>query len=929
MKKLILFTIVLVLSFNSYGQDYNFSGTMTREKLELYLSRAITMQGLTDEISCYFPPCSPSSTNVYNPIAHNTSVKMLADINARFIGRACGLWGGEWMINYGYFNNVATMVHNINSEYLQKGLVKPIIQAGMFEFVSNQVNGIQMSNTVSAAYNEPLRNFNFDAMKYNDFPSNSNHQTIWGNQNEIVPDISKKETQMWFYFLATNYIDKGIEALHFGQAEIMDDNDPNHVHYWNLLQKIRSYAAAKNRGVVLCDAHTKGLYYSQTEQLLFDLHSYPLRIQEVNGTSWGDGTGGAAKIDYNYCGAIYGQSKGGKTFFGWSCTSLPYLVEFDNYGISSNPNQTGSTCFPWGWDEITWFGLQTENYRNNWLKYGYYKVKCLDHNAYLQMPGIRGMTENGVPWPGHIYRAVTGYYNQQETIKSIWNNSFLSPSNWIDYNFTNEEVINQPSNPHVNSSLIFGGTDRMYYIATDGYIHGYIKDNGVTGVWSTVSPSYAAQIFNNQNVSNQVKAKSDLTISPDGNTILYIGIDGYVHGFNVNNVWNYTYFDFVKQPMINQNLKADKNLIFTSNTRVYYVAKENNGMGNSIVHGFIKYNGNWTTVSPTYASQVSSNNMVQVGGALTHNPSNNRLYYVGTDGFLYYYTINNDWSYTYNIVPNTQLLNQNLRIIPNKLGINNNRIYYIGKELTNNNALRIHCLIDNGSSWSTVSPSWSAHTYNSQNINSQVQANGNEIAVSPNGQMISYIGIDNKVHYYKDINSGWNYSWNSTYGSNNLPASNSLQFVDNNTLFYNSTGDIKVHYVKFQESYCQNPSINVIESAFVYAKRTKETPPTRNLVNLQNQYALKDSLFLKNDMGNKIKIYPNPASSIIQIEMSSESLEDVYFEVIDQSARIVKSGKINSITTQLFIGDLANGLYLIILKKQNGTTYKQKIILTK
>jgi len=46
-------------------------------------------------------------------------------------------------------------------------------------------------------------------------------------------------------------------------------------------------------------------------------------------------------------------------------------------------------------------------------------------------------------------------------------------------------------------------------------------------------------------------------------------------------------------------------------------------------------------------------------------------------------------------------------------------------------------------------------------------------------------------------------------------------------------------------------------------------------------------------------------------------------------ARIVKSGKINSITTQLFIGDLANGLYLIILKKQNGTTYKQKIILTK
>jgi hypothetical protein len=98
---------------------------------------------------------------------------------------------------------------------------------------------------------------------------------------------------------------------------------------------------------------------------------------------------------------------------------------------------------------------------------------------------------------------------------------------------------------------------------------------------------------------------------------------------------------------------------------------------------------------------------------------------------------------------------------------------------------------------------------------------------------------------------------------------------------------------------------------------------------MQNQYALKDSLFLKIDMGNKIKIYPNPASSIIQIEMSSESIEDVYFEVFYQSARIVKSGKINSITTQLFIGDLTNGLYLIILKKQNGTSYKQKFIFTK
>jgi hypothetical protein len=35
--------------------------------------------------------------------------------------------------------------------------------------------------------------------------------------------------------------------------------------------------------------------------------------------------------------ALYNKSKGGKTASGWKCKSLPYLVEFDNYGISKHP----------------------------------------------------------------------------------------------------------------------------------------------------------------------------------------------------------------------------------------------------------------------------------------------------------------------------------------------------------------------------------------------------------------------------------------------------------------------------------------------------------------------------------------------------------------------------------------------------------------
>ena len=38
---------------------------------------------------------------------------------------------------------------------------------------------------------------------------------------QSVPDVSRPETKLWFYFLAASYIDLGCEAIHFGQAELM------------------------------------------------------------------------------------------------------------------------------------------------------------------------------------------------------------------------------------------------------------------------------------------------------------------------------------------------------------------------------------------------------------------------------------------------------------------------------------------------------------------------------------------------------------------------------------------------------------------------------------------------------------------------------------------------------------------------------------
>ena len=52
--------------------------------------------------------------------------------------------------------------------------------------------------------------------------------------------------------------------------------------------------------------------------------------------------------------SIYGRSKGGITPSGWRCGHLPYLVELDNWGVSSKPGQAGmGGCWVWGYDEIT------------------------------------------------------------------------------------------------------------------------------------------------------------------------------------------------------------------------------------------------------------------------------------------------------------------------------------------------------------------------------------------------------------------------------------------------------------------------------------------------------------------------------------------------------------------------------------------------
>jgi hypothetical protein len=104
---------------------------------------------------------------------------------------------------------------------------------------------------------------------------------------------------------------------------------------------------------------------------------------------------------------------------------VPYIVEFDNFGISDHPNVPDHNSHTvWGYDEISWFARQPEQYRNEFLEYAVDWIKKNDPIGYIQMPGAR----NTIPTPSSegIYRAntksatCTDGQNQEETIKKIW-----------------------------------------------------------------------------------------------------------------------------------------------------------------------------------------------------------------------------------------------------------------------------------------------------------------------------------------------------------------------------------------------------------------------------------------------------------------------------------------------------------------------------
>lgn len=389
-----LFLAVVLSPAGLSAQDYRFDRTISPEVLKNYLARSITMLDLLTE---------------QGDLADN--LRMLKSTGAKFAGRTVYLWGheAEFPRRLELAKKNVPKIHQADPDL--------VLQACIFEIVSRGVEQIAVPEWAFTALGQPVeqRNFRYAEMIYPD--GRGHHQ--WG-RDASVPDISRIETKLWFYTLAVSYLDAGIEALHFGQAEIMNANDPDSDHWWQLLALVRAYAAQHaRRHLVLCDAHVPSGGLLRQGRLLFDFHSFPLRIEEVPDRP----QEGVLRV--GFVDSIYGRSRGGITPSGWRCDHLPYLVEVDNWGVSDRPGQPHvGGCWVWGYDEISWFAHQSRDYRNRWLRYAWDWVRQHDPDGFLQMPGSRCLhcPVDGQWWyfANMPSAAVPNGFGQEDTIREIW-----------------------------------------------------------------------------------------------------------------------------------------------------------------------------------------------------------------------------------------------------------------------------------------------------------------------------------------------------------------------------------------------------------------------------------------------------------------------------------------------------------------------------
>ena len=302
--------------------------------------------------------------------------------------------------------------------------------------------------------------------------------------------------------------------------------------YSEFLAKVRAYAKTHaRRHLVLMDGHVPSRGMVRDGVSLLDFNSFPLRIKAVPEKPY------KAVLEVNHLDALFKRSKGCTSPSGWRCESLPYLVEFDNFGRSRTPNVAdNTTIFVWGWDEISWLALQPEAYRNQWLRYAYNWIEETDPNGHLQMPVTRMIS-----CPNQTLRtyfantkspACPVGYSQEETIKQIWNHEVRpavqtargNPGHYVfvaqDYGMPLNNVADVAVDSKNNVFTIVRGETPILVFNSEGkFLYGWGK--------GMIAGPHGIYIDSHDNVfCDDTKDHVVLKFTTDGKLLMTLGVKG-------------------------------------------------------------------------------------------------------------------------------------------------------------------------------------------------------------------------------------------------------------------------------------------------------------------------------------------------------------------------------------------------------------------
>ena len=388
--------------YNKQNGKYYFDGGISLDVLNNYLNRAMTYCHVRgDDISLL--------------------KKSIVDAGVKYVQRADCAWIPEpW--DYTLEDQIKgklKTLHNMDPDI--------IFEACIFEYVDQRVNGIPIPAETFKAFGQPVQNRNFS---YNKMVSPDwNYLNNWG-EGASIPDITQLETQMFFYHRACFFIDMGFEALHLGQVKSIGHNDKNNECWTKVIKLIREYAKKNaRRHYVILDAHHPDQKFQDKDgNMLTDFNAFPIRMKVAYGQIShmpSDAAPQKCIIQPGHKDSVYKLNISGVAPSGWYTNKYPYLVELDNYGVDvARLNKAYADI--WGYDEITWFAIQPQWYRQEFMEYLTKQVDSYNENGHVAVAGKRWITT----FPGcdeklNTYYALgkagdVNFFGDLEFYKDMW-----------------------------------------------------------------------------------------------------------------------------------------------------------------------------------------------------------------------------------------------------------------------------------------------------------------------------------------------------------------------------------------------------------------------------------------------------------------------------------------------------------------------------